>query len=188
MNRGGMHRKTRTSYNTPGEAHELTFSCFGRRAFLGQDRTRGYVIEAIEKARFKHGFHLWGYVIMPEHVHLLFWPPTTVYAVGAVLLSIKQSVARRALIHLRKHDPSGLRWLTTGQKHTPYRFWMDGGGYDRNMTTLNALRGSLDYIHANPVKRGLVAYPEDWPWSSAGEWVKGKPGILKVDRESFPAF
>jgi putative transposase len=52
------------------------------------------------------------------------------------------------------------------------RFWQPGGGYDRNITSIEALRAMIDYIHANPVRRGLVARPEDWEWSSA-RWYRG---------------
>jgi REP-associated tyrosine transposase len=52
------------------------------------------------------------------------------------------------------------------------RFWQPGGGYDRNITSIEALRAMIDYIHANPVRRGLVARPEDWEWSSA-RWYAG---------------
>jgi putative transposase len=90
-------RKTCRRWNAPWDAHELTFSCFRRRAFLGKDRTRHYLAEAVNRARTIHGFHVWAYVMMPEHVHLLIWPGAEVYSISAILLSIKQSVARRAV-------------------------------------------------------------------------------------------
>jgi putative transposase len=52
-----------------------------------------------------------------------------------------------------------------GELH--YRFWQRGGGYDRNITDPATLRTMIEYIHNNPVRRGLVRYPADWPWSSA---------------------
>jgi putative transposase len=61
------------------------------------------------------------------------------------------------------------------------RFWQPGGGYDRNITSTEALRAMIDYIHANPVRRGLVARPEDWEWSSA-RWYAGlRPVKLEMD-------
>lgn len=67
-------RKQCRRYNEPGHAHALTFSCFQRRPFLARDRTRQWMLEAIDQARTKHGFHLWAYVLIPEHVHLLLGP------------------------------------------------------------------------------------------------------------------
>ena len=61
------------------------------------------------------------------------------------------------------------------------RFWQPGGGYDRNITSTEALRAVIDYIHANPVRRGLVARAEDWEWSSA-RWYAGlRPVKLEMD-------
>jgi putative transposase len=60
-----------------------------------------------------------------------------------------------------------------------HRFWQPGGGYDRNIMSIEALRSMVDYIHANPVRRGLVARAEDWEWSSA-RWYAG-PGPVKLE-------
>jgi REP element-mobilizing transposase RayT len=72
-------------------------------------------VEAIGNARAKHSFHLWAYVSMPNHVHLLIWSAKADYSISAILQSTKQSVARKALICLREHKPAGLKQLATGQ-------------------------------------------------------------------------
>jgi putative transposase len=53
-----------------------------------------------------------------------------------------------------------------------HRFWQPGDGYDRNITSSEVMRAVIDYFHANPVRRGLVARAEDWEWSSA-RWYAG---------------
>ena len=58
-------------YHEPGQPRELTFSCYRQYAFLGRDRTRAWLYEALDEARAKLGFQLWAYVLMPEHVHVL---------------------------------------------------------------------------------------------------------------------
>jgi REP element-mobilizing transposase RayT len=88
------HRKTCKRYNTPGHAHALTFSCFRRQAFLSKDGSRQWMIEAIDRARDKLHFHVWAYVIMPEHAHLLVWPTEKEYDISEILNAIKQSVAK----------------------------------------------------------------------------------------------
>ena len=47
-------------------------------------------------------------------------------------------------------------------------FWQRGGGYDCNITEPATLAKMIDYIHLNPVRRGLVQHARDWKWSSAG--------------------
>ena len=62
-------------------------------------------------------------------------------------------------------------------------FWQPGGGYDRNITSTEALRAMIDYIHANPVRRGLVARVEDWEWSSARWYVGIQPVRIEMDSQ-----
>jgi len=179
-------RKTCQRYNFPGNAHELTFSCFRKRPFLSKDRTRGYLVEAIAATKHKCRFDLWAYVFMPEHVHLLICPRDDVYSISAILRSIKQPVSRRAMIYLRKQNPQGLVWMATGQAEIPYRFWQAGGGYDRNMTSVDAIVNAAKYIHANPARRGLVSHPSEWVYSSARDWETGTSRLLPIDFDTFP--
>ena len=162
----------------------MTFSCFRRRAFLARDRTRRYVADAVAMARDKHAFDVWAYVLMPEHVHLLIWPREETYSISGISKSIKQSVSRKAIGWLRAENPSGLGVLATGQRSCPYRFWLDGAGYDRNVRKIGTLRSVIDYIHNNPVRRGLVESPEEWCWSSFREWEYDEPGLIPIDKES----
>ena len=173
-------------FNEPFHAHELTFSCYHRRPYLSKDRACRYFVEAVTRARAKLPFHLWAYVVMPEHVHLLVWPCVEDLQIETLLMAVKQSVARRAISYLRRENPVGLELLSTGNPKTPYAFWQDGPGYDRNVYSTGSLRRVVDYIHNNPVRRGLVELADDWPWSSAADWSGRSPGILPLDKDSFP--
>ncbi|MCX6827078.1 MAG: transposase [candidate division Zixibacteria bacterium] len=178
--------KTCKRFNTPFHAHELTFSCLNRRPFLSQTKPCLFLIESIIMAKSKHHFALWAYVFMPEHIHLLIWPNEEAYSISAIMHSIKQSTSRKAFIYLRKNNPAGLKHFVTGQKNTPYRFWMDGSGYDRNIFSNEAIKSSIDYIHNNPVKRGLVSAPGDWQWSSYKDWAGIGTGLMPIDMINIP--
>jgi putative transposase len=182
------HRKACRRFNDPGHAHCLTFSCFRRQPFLSKDRSRLWFVEAIDRARDKHRFHVWAYVVMPEHVHLIVWPTAPVYDIGDILNSIKQSVVRRALPFVRRESPAFLARMEDRQPSglTHYRFWQRGGGYDRNVVEVATLYRLIEYVHANPVRRGLCERPEDWYWSSAADYAGVRTGPLRVDRESLP--
>ena len=173
-------------YNDPGHAHELTFTCFRNQPLLSKDRSRTWLVDAIELAKLQHSFHIWAYVIMPEHAHLLIWPTTPCYSVSKILASVKLSVTRKALTYVRKNSPAFLSRMKdlqpNGEIH--YRFWQRGGGYDRNSTEPLAIWNQIIYIHANPVRRGLCRYPEDWMWSSAGLYAGLRDGPLSIDRDS----
>jgi putative transposase len=181
-------RKKCKRYNDAAHAHALTFSCFRRQPFLSKDRSRHWLVEAIDRARMKHHFHVWAYVIMPEHAHLLFWPTELRYDTSEILNSIKQSVAKRALIYVRRTAPEFLRRMEDRQPNgdVHYRFWQRGGGYDRNIVEPGTLHQEIEYFHNNPVRRGLVTRPEEWLWSSAADYLGVRAGPLLLDRESLP--
>jgi putative transposase len=78
------HKKCKR-FNQRGDAHFLTFTCYKRQPFLIKDRSKQWLLESLLYARHKHNFHLWAYVIMPEHVHLLLWPTTPEYSISKIL-------------------------------------------------------------------------------------------------------
>src|SRR5207249_1359698 len=81
--------------------------------------------------------------------------------------------ARKAIRHLKAKDPAWLARLAVQEgKRLRHRFWQPGAGYDRNVTSSKTLRAMIEYIHANPVRRGLVDHAVDWQWSSA-RWFAG---------------
>ena len=189
------HRKACRRINEPGDANSLTFSCFSRRPFLSKDRSRMWLVEAIDRAREKHAFDLWAYVVMPEHVHLLLWPREPVYWISRMLTSIKQPVSIKALSYLRQSAPPVLPQMENrlsqmedrqpdGSVH--HRFWQRGGGYDRNLTEPRTIWAEMAYIHANPIRRGLCESATDWIWSSARELAEPGSGLLRLNLSSLP--
>jgi len=175
-------RKTRRRYEEPGQARELVFSCYQRYPFLDRDRTRLWFLEALEAARHESSFDLWAYVLMPEHVHLLIYPHDPKLAVGRIVGPIKEAVARQAIAYLEVDAPHWLKWITVQEgTRVRRRFWQPGGGYDRNVVEVSTAHAMVEYIHANPVRRGLVALAEDWEWSSA-RWYAGlRPVRIEID-------
>lgn len=165
-------------FNEAGHAHELTFSCYRRLPILGDDVHREILLDCLGSARISYCFHLWAYVIMPEHVHLLIWPREVVYDIASILRRIRQTSSRKILAYLRAaHSPL----LTSLRLRDGYRVWQHGSGYDRNVFTPEVIHASIDYIHENPVRRGLVESSLDWPWSSA-RWYHGRRDcVLRVD-------
>jgi putative transposase len=100
-----------------------------------------------------------------------------------VLRRACRSVTEVAIQHLQSNSPEWLARVRVREGPRLRRhFWQPGGGYDRNITSTEALRAMIDYIHANPVRRGLVARAEEWEWSSA-RWYAGlRPVKLEMDR------
>ncbi|HYO23648.1 MAG TPA: transposase [Lacipirellulaceae bacterium] len=182
--------KTCRRCNDVGHAHALTFSCFQRRPFLTSERSCRRLAEAIAAASCKHKFLIWAYVFMPEHVHLVVCPQTATYSISKFLASLKLPVTRKAIAHVTAHAPEFVRQMadatSLGGHHL--RFWQRGGGFDRNIWSERVLLKEIEYLHANPVKRGLSRRPEDWRWSSAGDYLGAGQGPLELDLQSLPRF
>lgn len=176
-------RRHRRSYNIPGHAHELTFSCFHGYDFLSKQRTCEWLAESIENGRRKLELSLWAYVFMPNHVHLIVHSPRSEYDVAEWLKEIKLPVSRKAIANLRRNSPAWLsRIKQTRGERTEHHFWQRGGGYDRNITDPKSLERMIEYIHLNPVRRELAVRAVDWHWSSA-RWFAGlDSNFLKPDR------
>jgi putative transposase len=97
------------------------------------------------------------------------WPRQPVYEVRLIRTAFKVPVQRQAFKFLRRKAPAFLQQLEDRQPNgkVHYRFWQRGGGYDRNVTEPATLMQMIEYIHNNPVRRGLVSKVTDWIWSSA---------------------
>lgn len=177
----------RVRFNLPGHAHELTFSCYKNRPFLADDHYCNMLAEALLMARQKHSLHLLAYVFMPSHVHLLISPNESPYDIAKILQTLKQSASRRVMIDARRSNPALLGEFCSGNTSRPYQFWQSGGGYDRNIVNRKALRNTIDYIHNNPIRAGLVDLPEQWRWSSFRDWADLGEGPIPIDREGYPS-
>lgn len=176
-------RKRRVNINEPGHAHELTFSCYRRFPFLKADRTCEWLAAAIDQARRDLNFAVWAWVFMPDHAHVIVCPQSFPYDIAVIRQRIKGPVARRAIAFLRAHAPEWLPRITRERGQRSERvFWQSGGGYDRNITSKEALLSMIDYLHANPVRKGLVGRPRDWRWSSAAWFDDLTPVPLIPDR------
>ncbi len=144
------------------DLHFVTFSCCHRQPLLGTPHARKTFEVVLERVRRKHGFFIAGYVVMPEHVHLLLSEPE-VGKLSATIQVIKQLVSRRL-------------------GSTDERFWQRRY-YDFNVWTDAKRIEKLSYIHRNPVKQGLVQRPEDWAWSSFTHWATGEESVVEIESQ-----
>ena len=175
-------RTHRRNVNHPGEPHELTFSCYRGYNFLTSDRVRIWLKQAMESAQAELEFELWAYVLMPEHIHLIVRPHRTMNDIGRIRRAIKEPVGRAAMKYIRAHRPDWLPKLTRRRgKRQERLFWQSGGGYDRNITEPTTLMTMIEYIHLNPVRRGLVEEAIDWEWSSAAQLTDNGTSPIHLD-------
>ncbi len=160
-----------------GDLHFVTFSCYRRWPLLGTARRRDLVLRVLEGVRRQYRFIVAGYVVMPEHVHLLVSEPER-RDLSVAVKAWKQAVARRVLAALRKR-PSSQGELFP-EASIPRSFWQ-ARFYDFNVWTKKKRIEKLRYIHRNPVTRGLVDSPEQWRWSSFRAYAFREKGIVAVN-------
>jgi putative transposase len=154
-----------------GVARFITFSCHRRLALLGTARLRDLFVAHVERVRVACRVRMLGWVVMPEHVHLLLVPDLRVAAGAVVLRELKREVGRAAITRWKALGARVLPRLVVGVgasgRGERHRFWQAGGGYDHDCGGQGDVEKHLAYIHTNPVRRGLVERPTDWAWSSA---------------------
>jgi putative transposase len=156
-----MPLRLKRLYET-ADLHFITFSCFHRQPYLQSSTRKELFLAVLERVRREFHFTITGYVVMPEHVHLLLSKPEA-GDLSIVLQVLKQSTSRESELESK----IGGLWQR--------RF------YDFNVRTEAKRIEKLRYLHQNPVARGLVQKPEDWQWSSFRYYAHGEPSLVTID-------
>lgn len=170
------HRKTVKHYHRPGDLHELTFSCYRRLPLLTNDDWQECLSRTIDSAAREESVQLVAFVFMPEHVHLMVDPLEPEPNIGRFLARLKQPYSKEIKSRLQQEKSPLLENLTVRERpgKTCFRYWQEGPGYDRNLNQPKTILTAIDYIHENPIRRGLCRRAVDWKWSSA-VWYQGEP-------------
>ncbi len=145
-------------YHQTGDLHFLTVSCYHRQRFFVTAEVCRLFESSLERMRRRYNFVVAGYVVMPEHIHLLVSEPRTGLLARAVQ-ALKLSVSVR-----RGERP----------------FWQ-ARYYDFNVHSEKKRVEKLRYLHRNPVVRGLCDRPEDWPWSSFRHYSTGVARTVEIE-------
>ena len=162
-----------------GDLHFITFCCYHRRGYLQTVGARNLFLKVLGEARSTFQFRLIGYVIMPEHVHLLISEPKK-SNVSRVLQVLKQRVSRAMRGKKRGISRSQLR-LKFGDSMTEDRRFWQRRFYDFNVWSDAKRKEKLHYMHSNPVRERLVKHPKEWPWSSFSFYANDEPGLIRID-------
>jgi putative transposase len=153
----GLERRQQT-----GQLHFITFSCYRRLPFLEAPEPKDTLERVIEKARQSHTLTIYAYVLMPEHVHLLTSEPE-VRTLSSFLRVLKGESSK----------------LLKGSRE---KFWQTRY-YDFNTFTTGKFVEKVQYIHRNPVARGLVTRPEDYRCSSFNHYATGQSQTIQIDSQ-----
>ena len=150
-------------YQQCGCFHFVTFSCYRRQPLSGTATAYGVFERELEAVRVRYGFVVAGYVLMPEHVHLLVGEPRR-SSLSIALQVLKQQTSRKL------------------KQRGEVQFWQRRY-YDFNVWSEEKRVEKLRYMHRNPVKRGLVEKPEQWQWSSFRHYANGQLGVVEIESQ-----
>jgi putative transposase len=145
-------------YQETGNLHFINFSCYQRNTYLAAPESRDRFEQSLETMRIRYDFFVCGYVVMPDHVHLLLSEP-------------KKAILAKAIQAIK---------LSVSVQRTERPFWQ-ARYYDFNVFTREKRIEKLKYMHRNPVKSGLVAKPEEWAWSSFRHYLTGETKIVQIE-------
>jgi putative transposase len=193
-------------YYGANDLHFITCSCYQRRPLLGSPERRDLLLRVLEDVRQRYLLVVHGYVVMPEHIHLLVTEPQ-VGTISTFMQALKLGFARRVLaphfsqkaremghprLEKEKLDAAAeesqedlsrntrIQRLGPPRSSVQHHVWQKRF-YDFNVWTEEKRIEKLRYINRNPVTRGLVASPEEWRWSSFGFYAYRRRGIVRVN-------
>ncbi|HET9179046.1 MAG TPA: transposase [Terriglobia bacterium] len=175
-------------YYGNNDLHYLTTSTYRRTPVFNSERFKREFVATLAELRIELGFRLLGYVLMPEHFHLLLWPSDGANP-SQIMQRLKGRTARSILKTLRQERRHAwcARMLArfslplTVHDEASCRVWQRRF-YDMNIWTEKKQMEKLDYMHNNPVTRGLVSSPREWPWSSWRFYFLEDESIMAMDR------
>ena len=176
-------------HDESGHLHFLTVSTFRRLQFFRHRSVRDAFVGAMRTVRETSPIRWIGYVVMPEHVHVLVLPQAfgskRVLPISKVLHDLKGLSGKAGKEALRAYwrrnhtlGSSAMDAWATGQGDK--RFWKPRG-YDFNVVDERKVLEKLDYMHRNPIRRGLVNRAEQWLWSSYRFYELADESMIGMD-------
>ena len=173
---------------SPGELQFITASTYRRTPIFLSDRFRRCFANRLEGVREKFRFLLVGWVLMPDHFHLLLQPHPP-ESTPLIVKELKEETAKRILKTLKENQQHAWCRKTLERMRLPpsvhdeshYRLWQRRF-YPFGVFSDKKYHEKLDYMHNNPVVRGLVQSPGEWTWSSWRFYYLEDDSILSMDR------
>ena len=138
------------------------------------------LIDSLEYCRRQKALEIYGWVILDNHFHAILRAPD----LSSTLRDFKSFTAMRIIQQLELDRREWLlklfRYHRGAGKPNEYQVWQEGF-FPKAICSDEIMIQKLNYLHHNPVKRGWVASPEHWRYSSAHEWLEGSEPRLRCD-------
>ncbi len=174
--------RSRYHIGDPRQAHFVTSTIIQWLPVFTTSTCCDILTDALAYCQTHKNLQIYAWVILDNHFHAIVAAPE----LSRTLASIKRHTAQRLLTQV---GAEGREWLLNQfefyrAKHkteSQHQIWQEGF-HPQELSTDEAMLQKLDYIHHNPVARGLVVAAEHWRYSSAHEWLPGSKPVLRCDR------
>ncbi len=164
----------RNVYDEDLFAHFVTFSCYRRRRLLDQDQPKRILLGVLNGQLAKQQAKCLGFVVMPDHVHVVVWFPKK-----GQLSRFMHGWKRRSSYEIHRwYEQACARYLQYVKPGDP--FW-ERRYYSFEIESKGKLLEKLTYMHLNPVRAGLVGSAVDWKWSSARWYELRRPVGVPIE-------
>ena len=139
------------------------------------------LVEALAYCREHKGLRITAWVILDNHFHAILAAPD----LPRVMADLKRHAAKQMIAQLQAERCEWLLHLlrtfrAPHKTESTHQFWQEGF-HPQAIISDEMMVQKRDYLHANPGKRGPVAAPEDWRYSSAHEWDESATPVLRCD-------
>jgi REP-associated tyrosine transposase len=161
-------------YYGANHLHFITFCCYHHRPLLGTLELRDLFLSILEETRQRYQFVIVGYVVMPDHVHLLISEPEKGDP-SVIVKVVKHRFARQVRQYVGAPNMPGVADPVWQKRFHDFNVWSEDKRIEK-----------LRYIHRNPVKAGLVSEPDQWAWSSFRSYAYGEQVPVRINFQEWP--
>ncbi len=148
-----------------GNIEFFTATCLNWQNLLEAETHKKIVLASLKFLVEENRIWLYAYVIMPNHIHLL-WRKQDLWIENSIAQNFLKYTAQQIKFNLLADNPQELGKYKSSQADRQYHFW-ERRPHQATMNNRNIVEQKLNYIHQNPVKKGLCLSNLDYPYSSA---------------------
>ena len=174
--------RSRYHIGDPNQAHFITSTVVAWLPVFTTSACCDILVQTLTYCQEHKGLQIYAWVILDNHFHAIIAGPELSRTVAA----IKRHTAKRLLTQVQTEGREWLlnQWTYYRAKHkteSEHQIWQEGF-HPQELSSDETMLQKLDYVHHNPVARGMVSVPEHWRYSSAHEWLPGSRPVLRCDR------
>jgi putative transposase len=174
-------------FHIEGHVYYITTVTYARLRVFTRPSFIIPLIDSLNLYRYKQQFKLVGYVIMPDHIHVMIWPYGEAMP-AEIMRDFKKFTAvriiRQAEVEGNVDWLAAFQWAGEEAERSQNKVWQDSY-WDKTIYSDQLLRQKLNYIHRNPVRSGLAERPELYAYSSYRNYVNGDDSLIEFDRDWF---